>query len=70
MSIKILIDKIDCFKTAIESIEVLVFIHDQEILKPTLIHLKEQRKELANKLSDFKTNIEVQSEEVNRLSHI
>ena len=70
MSIKALINKIDDFKTAIESIEVLVQNHNQEHLKPVLINLNEQRKIIAKQLSGFKMNIEVQCEEVNRLSNI
>lgn len=70
MSIKALIDKIDDFKTAIESIEVLVLDHNQEHLKPTLIYLKEHKQITAKELSGFNNQIEVQCEEANRLSHI
>lgn len=70
MSIKALIDKIDDFKTAIESIEVLVQFHNQEHLKPVLINLNEQKQITAKQLSNFKNSIEVQCEELNRLSHI
>lgn len=70
MSIKALIDKIDDFKTAIESIEVLVQSYNQEHLKPVLINLKEQKQITAKQLSAYKNNIEVQCQEVNRLSHI
>ncbi|MFV5702220.1 hypothetical protein ACM55F_10140 [Flavobacterium sp. XS2P12] len=70
MSIKALIEEIDDFNTAIESIEVLVVNHNQEVLKPTLNYLNEQRRIVVKKLSNFKINIEVQSEEIDRLSHI
>lgn len=70
MSIKALIDKIDHFKTAIESITVLVEFHNQDHLKPVLVNLNEQKQITAKQLSNFKNNIEVQCEEVERLSHI
>lgn len=70
MSIKALISKIADFDTAIESIEVLVQFQNYHILKPTLIFLKEQKQITVKELSTFKMNIEVQCEEVNRLSHI
>ncbi|SDZ91468.1 hypothetical protein SAMN05443667_101273 [Flavobacterium gillisiae] len=69
MAIKQLIDEIDNFSTAIEIIEVLVLENAQEVLKPTLNYLKEQKKLTARKLSTAKMNIEVQYEEVNRLSN-
>ncbi len=70
MSIKAIIHKIDDFKTAIESIEVLVQFHNLEHLKPVLINLNEQKQIAAKQLSNYKNNIEVQYQEVNRLSHI
>lgn len=69
MAIKQLIDEIDNFSTAIESIEVLVLENAQEVLKPTLTYLKEQKKLTTIKLSKAKINIEVEYEEVNRLSN-
>ncbi len=70
MSIKNIIEEVDNFNTAIERIEVLVLNHNQEVLKPTLNYLNEQRRIVAKKLSTFKMNIEVQCEEIDRLSHI
>lgn len=70
MSIKALINKIDHYKTAIESITVLVQFHNQEHLKPVLINLNEQKQITAKQLSNFKNNIEVQFEEISRLSNI
>lgn len=70
MSIKALISKIADFDTAIESIEYLIISHGHQCLKPTLNYLKEQKQITVRELSTFKMNIEVQCEEVNRLSHI
>lgn len=66
MTIQELIDKIDDYNTAIESIDVLVVNHNQEVLKPTLNYLNEQRRIVAKKISNFNAN----TEEVNRLSNI
>lgn len=70
MSIKAILKEIDDVRTAIESIDVLVTEHRHNCLLPTYNYLKEQKQHLSVKLSDFKTNIENQCEEVNRLSHI
>jgi hypothetical protein len=70
MSIKALIDKIADFDTAIESIEYLIISHEHECLKPTFNYLKEQKQITVKELSTFKMNIEVQCEEIDRLSHI
>lgn len=66
MTIQALIDKIDDYNTAIESIDVLVVNHNQEVLKPMLNYLNEQRRIVAKKISNFNAN----TEEVNRLSNI
>ena len=55
---------------AIESIQVLVEDHADEFLKPTLTYLREQKQKTAKELSTFAHNIEVQAEEIKRLSHI
>lgn len=68
MPIKKLIQERDHIISAIESIEILIFNHNQEVLKPTLTYLKEQRRCVATKVSNL--NIESQSEAVNQLSHI
>lgn len=71
MSVKNILSKIDHFKTAIESIEVLVSDYDHDVLKPTLNYLNEQKALTAKELSSFKENIQVRFEEVtNRLSNI
>ena len=62
MSIKSIIHKIDSFATAIESVQVLIQEHDQEILKPILIHLKFEKQKAAQDLSTAKMNIEVQTD--------
>ncbi len=54
MSLESLIDKIDHFKTTIESIEVLILNHNQDVLKPILIHLNEQRRATVQELSQLK----------------
>lgn len=70
MSIPTIINKVDSFQMAIESIQVLVEDHADEYLKPTLTYLKEQKQKTANELATFAHNIEVQAEEIKRLSHI
>lgn len=62
MSIQALIDKIEHFKTAIESVEVLILEHNEVHLRPALNHLKEQKQTAVKQLSKY--------QEVNRLSHI
>lgn len=70
MSIKAILKEIDDVRTAIESIQILVTEHNHKVLLPTYNYLKEQKQHLSLKLSDLKMNIEVQCEELNRLSHI
>lgn len=70
MSIAAIINKVDSFQMAIESIQVLVEDHADVYLKPTLTYLREQKQLTAKELTTFTHNIEVQAEEINRLSHI
>lgn len=70
MDIKSIINKIDCFSTAIEALEVLILEHDQNILKPILIHLKFEKKVATINLSTAKMDIEVQHEQIIRRSNI
>ena len=67
MSLSKIINKIDCLLTAIESIEVLIQDHQQEVLKPILIHLQTERKKAAKSI-EF-VQIEEENEQVKRLSH-
>ena len=70
MSIKNLINKSDCLKLGIESIEALIVDHGFEPLKPTLNFLKEEKQKMATTIANHTLNIDVQHEEINRLSHI
>ena len=67
MSLTKIINKIDCLLTAIESIEVLIQDHQQEVLKPILIHLQAERKKAAQSIAFVK--ISEENEQVKRLSH-
>lgn len=70
MALKSILKEIDDIKTAIETTEVLVTEHNHTVLLPTLNYLKEQKKALSVKVSQAHLSINVQYEEVNRLSHI
>lgn len=70
MALKSILKEIDDIKTAIETTEVLVNEHNHTVLLPTLNYLKEQKKALSVKVSQAHLSINVQYEEVNRLSHI
>ncbi|MBB1194831.1 hypothetical protein DNC80_14265 [Flavobacterium sp. SOK18b] len=65
MTVSELIKKIDDYSTAIECISVLIEEHDQEILKPMLIHLKQEKQKAAQNLTTAKLNIDVHFEIVN-----
>jgi hypothetical protein len=69
MAIKQLIDKLDTFLTAIESVETLISDHDQVILRPILNHMKEQRTAIKKQIDNAIMNIDVQTEEIERLSN-
>jgi FtsZ-binding cell division protein ZapB len=70
MSLPTILKKIESLQMAIECIEVLVLEFDDNYLLPTFNYLKEKKQLTANELSTFTHNIDVQSEEINRLSHI
>lgn len=72
MHIENSIKKVGHIKTAIESVEVLVNEYNDPVLKPIVTYLHELRIKTAKELADEKTllQIEVVSEEINRLSHI
>ena len=70
MSIPTITNKVDNFQMAIESIQVLIEDHADEYLKPTLTYLREQKQIAAQELSNIHNNIEVQAEEISRLSNI
>lgn len=55
---------------AIECIEVLIQEYDDNYLLPTFNYLKEKKQLTAEQIATYTKNIEVQSEELNRLSHI
>lgn len=70
MSLKTILKKIDSLQIAIECIEVLIKEYDDNYLLPTFNYLKEKKQHTAEQIATYTQNIEVQSEEINRLSHI
>jgi len=65
-----ILKKIEALQMAIECIEVLIMEFDENHLKPTYNYLKEQKQNTAKSISTVTNNIEVQAEEITRLSHI
>lgn len=70
MSLKTILKKIESLQMAIECIEVLIQEYDDNYLLPTFNYLKEKKQLTAEQIATYTKNIEVQSEEINRLSHI
>lgn len=69
-TVQLIIKKIDALQMAIECLEVLILEFDDDIVKPTATYLREQKQKSASELSNIHKNIEVQYEELTRLSHI
>jgi hypothetical protein len=70
MSLQKILKKIDSLQIAIECIEVLIVDFDDNYLLPTFNYLKEKKQHTAQQIAAYTNNIEVQAEEINRLSHI
>lgn len=68
-TVQLIIRKIDSMQMAIECLEVLILEFDDEHLKPTSTYLREQKQKSANELANVHKNLEVQYEEISRLSH-
>lgn len=69
-TVQIIIHKIDALIMAIECLEVLILDFDDSYLIPTSTYLKEQKQKAANELANIHKDIEVQCEEISRLSNI
>jgi hypothetical protein len=70
MSLATILKKIDSLKIAIECLEVLITEYDDIHLKPTLNYLKEQKLTTSKEIATRTYEIEVQAEQISRLSHI
>lgn len=70
MSVQKILKKIESLTMAIECIEILIQDFDDSYLLPTFNYLKEKKQHTAQQLASYTNNIEVQAEEINRLSHI
>lgn len=70
MPLQTILKKIDHLQIAIECLEVLIVEYDDKFLQPTFNYLKEKKQLTAAEISTYTHNIDVQAEEVNRLSHI
>jgi hypothetical protein len=70
MSLQTILKKIDSLQMAIECLEVLILEFDDNYLLPTFNYLKEKKQHAATELSTFSHNIDVQTEEIKRLSNI
>lgn len=64
-----IIRKIDSIQMAIECLEVLILEFDDDVVKPTATYLREQKQKSANELANIHKDLEVQYEELTRLSH-
>ncbi len=69
MPLKTILKKIDSLQMAIECIEVLILEYDETYLKPTFNYLKEKKQITANEITTYTHNLDVQAEEINRLSN-
>lgn len=70
MKIKDLINKSDNIQMAIESNELLIENYGFTVLQPIVNYLREEKRTVSNQLSTITHDIEVQTEEVNRVSKI
>ncbi|WP_343537906.1 hypothetical protein [Flavobacterium mesophilum] len=65
MILEELIRKSDSFKTGIESLEEIIKLPDQEVLRPTLTYLKQEKRKIANEIAKLNS-----TEDINHLSSI
>ena len=70
MKITDLINKSDNIQMAIESNELLINEYGFTVLQPIVTYLREEKRTVSKELSTVTHNIEVQTEEVNRVSKI